>query len=234
MPVPTSGSYTDWDIRNAIIEGGGLVDSPFSFEDLVNAADFSKFRPSFLDGATNKSQIVHDGQFRGYPYGISCPDPIFTITYSHWAPYYIFYNLNFSNASGRSYTITGAYVYSDDGNGNVLLEIPMGGFGNNVSVQFYGGACGSSAVITQFVPAHSGLPSGIVPTAPIANSNKSCVVGDEKATLVATARTGGTIRWNTGVLTGSWILVGAGTYYCNANNSNGRSLPSNVITIGYC
>jgi hypothetical protein len=234
MPVPTSGSYTDWDIRNAIIEGGGSIGSSFSFEDLVNAADFSKFHPSFLDGATNKSQIVHDGQFRGYPYEASCPDPIFTFSYNHWAPGSIFYNINISNASGRLYTITGGSAYSHDGNGNALLEIPMGGFGTNVSVQFYGGACGSSAVITQFIPAHFGLPSGIVPDAPIVNSNKPCVVGTENATLIAIAPTGGDIHWNTGELIGSPILVGVGTYYCHAVNSNGRSLPSNVITLGYC
>lgn len=72
MPiVPLTGQLSLSQIRQAVIDAGGTPPStpPYSFSGIKNAATFSKFHPSFLDGATSLADIKHTEQFRGYPSG---------------------------------------------------------------------------------------------------------------------------------------------------------------------
>lgn len=251
MSVPTSGSYSDWDIRNAIIEGGGSIGSSYSWEDLVNAADWSKFHPSYKDGATSKDGIIHDGQFRGYPYtSISCPDPTFGISYLTYnsSTNYIRYFIYISNAAGRTYSInlytydnifnssSSAGIVVDEGNGSVVIEKHMTG-SLDISINFYGGECGTSGTVTQTIGENYLLPSGVgVPNIkPTLSAPEGCV-SDPGGTIIASASSpaGGTVYWNYGSYTGNFAFLPVGTYRVWGRNSNGYSVGSDKLIIGYC
>jgi hypothetical protein len=251
MPVPTSGSYSDWDIRNAIIEGGGSIGTSYSWEDLVNAADWNKFHPSYKDGATSKAGIVHDGQFRGYPYtSISCPDPVFTVSYLTYnsSTNMIRYFIYISNAAGRSYNVnrytydnvfnstTLSSIVSDDGNGSVVVDKHMTGY-LDLSINFYGGVCGTSATVTQTIGENYLLPSGVaVPNVKPTISAPAGCVSDPGGTIFATSSSpgGGTIYWNYGSYTGTIVPLPVGTYRVWGRNSNGYSIGSDKLIIDYC
>lgn len=241
MPVPTS-NYTDLDIRAGVIEGGGSVPSQFNFEDLVNAADWSKFHPSYLDGATSKSGIVHEGQFRGYPY-FTCPDPIYTITYrSHAAsPFFtIDYDINISNAAGRTYNIgfnsdiSSVSIYGDDGNGNIWIRKKMAATATVIINFSPAGSCGYSNNVEQTITPLQGIIGIGGLMAPNIATNKYCVTGPgDNATLTGAAPGGGTVYWRDDQAGGS-ILGGAGSWYAWAVSAAGASYPSSTINIGIC
>ncbi|MBX2952298.1 MAG: hypothetical protein KF870_07320 [Leadbetterella sp.] len=156
MPVPLT-NYDDLDIRAGVIEGGGSVPSAFSWEDLVNAADWNKFHPSYLDGATSKTGIVHEGQFRGYPYSAPCPDPIFSPSFYQLSGGYYYYVFTITNAGGRAYNIsftvqsgTAANVVTDDGTG-VNVRVRTNAFsGNFVNIYFEdNGTCPDSNTVSK-------------------------------------------------------------------------------------
>ncbi len=245
MPVTTTGSYNDLDIRDAVIEGGGSVPSAFSWEDLVDAADWSKFHPSYLDGATSKAEIVHDGQFRGYPYSSPCPNPIFMVTYhSHSvSALTVDYILTVTNVGTRDYYLSfsgaSASVISDDGLGSIRIRKNMT---DSLWVNIYfepGGACGMSETTSQSITPMQGMigrPGS--PDPAVVTQNKYCVDGgnpSDYALLTSSAPSGGTPVWNDGRVGSSMgILFRNGSFWAWVINSSGASSQSVTLTVGIC
>lgn len=117
MPKVPLSNVKRSDVRLAVISTGGSVPaSGYKFSDLVAAADWSRFDPAYLDGATSKAGIVHIGQFRGYPrdrwgneprsgsFQKQCPDG--------------------GSGSYHTYTVSADTYYSFDGQGaaNTLAQ----------------------------------------------------------------------------------------------------------------
>lgn len=241
-PAPTS-NYTDLDIRDGVIEGGGSVPSQFNFEDLVNAATFSKFHPSYLDGATDKNGIVHDGQFRGYPYASPCPDPTFNINYVTflYASRIARYHIQITNYNpSRPYDVdfTSSYglcsVWSDDGAGNIEVDTPMAA-NKYLGVKFYsGGGCGASSTVWQNVPPMSGVPIMVDP--PVISIVGSSCLGSS-VNLVASQLSASFFIWSTGAETtglGQLAVTSPAAYWAWSMSPSGTSVQSNVINVGYC
>jgi|GEM_PF-2994580 len=245
MPITTTGPYDDLDIRNAIIEGGGSVPEAFSWEDLVSAADFSKFHPAYLDGATSKAGIVHDGQFRGYPYSSPCADPLFTIAYhAHNASALtVDYTVNITNAGSRYYDLsfTGAAgtIISDNGLGSIRFRKNMV---DSLWVNIYfepGGSCGTSGTTSQSITPMQGMIGRPGSPAPAnVTQNKYCVDGgnpSDMALLTSSAPTGGTPVWNDGrVGSPMGIFFGNGSFFCWVVNDFGASSQSVTLNVGIC
>lgn len=69
--VPITGPISITDIRVARNNDGTAGTTSNTFSVLRNGADFSRFDPNFLQGATQLSQINSFSQWRGYPIDLS-------------------------------------------------------------------------------------------------------------------------------------------------------------------
>lgn len=244
MPVPTT-NYTDAQIRTEVIGTGGSVPSSnYTFMDLVNASDFSRFDSTYLAGATNKDGLVNSDQFRNYPISIACPTPSYSVYYNSWYPsdYKILYGITISNmVSGREYE---TFLLKEDGfsSDGVVLDSGGGTFGvlkdmrSQVTLRVRFKAFGSCSITSwvDFSITPNYLHTLSVPTAPIITSNTGCVSGSSSAILQANAPSGDIIVWSNGQ-TGTPISANyAGIWRAWARNTNGYSLQSNNTTVYNC
>lgn len=242
-PVPLT-NYTDAQIRSEVIGTGGSVPtSNYTFMDLVNASDFSRFDPTYLAGASNKGGLVNSDQFRNYPIAVSCPSPSYTVSYNlyYTSIYSILYHVNITNmVSGRGYDtsfineygFTGGIV-SDDGNGNLYISKDMR---SQVTIKIRFKAFGSCGVTNwvDFIIVPNYLHPLPVLSPPSITSNGQCVSGSTSATLTGISLSGGTVVWSDGQ-TGSPILANyAVVWRAWARNSNGYSLASNSVNVYNC
>lgn len=167
----------------------------------------------------------------------SCPNPALSISFLNMASNVMGnYAVTITNASGRTYNMFagGGSVISDDGNGNIIVQKYLGD-AMNIDVFFYaGGGCGVSGITSQDIGVMEGVPHNGYAT-PIVSQNKYCVDGgpSDKAMLTGHSPNGGTLLWSNG-MTGSPILVGAGSYRCWGMTSSGASYASVELTIGIC
>lgn len=137
MPkIPTVGEYSAADIRTAVIETGGSVPTTeYSWDQLVAAAEWSRFDPAYLDGATSKAGITSAGQFRGYPrdmYGNDARSGSFQKQCS-----------GDGVGSWHTYTVPANTYYSfvDKATANSLAEADVATNGQNYANTVSGGFC---------------------------------------------------------------------------------------------
>lgn len=137
MPkIPTVGEYSAADIRTAVIETGGSVPTlEYSWDQLVAAAEWSRFDPAYLDGATSKAGITSAGQFRGYPrdmYGNDARSGSFQKQCS-----------GDGVGSWHTYTVPANTYYSfvDKATANSLAEADVAANGQNYANSVSGGFC---------------------------------------------------------------------------------------------
>lgn len=250
MPVPLT-NYDDLDIRAGVIEGGGSVPSAFSWEDLVNAADWSKFHPSYLDGATDKSGIVHDGQFRGYPYTPPCADPILSLIYTgyDYDTGYIHYIVRVTNKGSRTLSVSHSHVRGPVGTSIFFIDgadiYVSKRMANDTTINVYftdNGTCPDSNTVGRTITAFEGWQNEVeLPDPASINTNKHCVAnnGTDFAVLTGTAPSGGTVTWfkdgvSMGVTGFSIAVYVPGIYTAFVVSGNRWSFESASINIGVC